>query len=181
MKEKVSFNINVIVVFYYNYLSTTTGFGVNPRLRLCVTFMFSLRIEHLDCEKIIMYVLVLLLLLFQTLSAHNRWEVYRGDSKNVIYSVKQSRIIHFKTNLDVYLATNSRKFMCDFKVKGSWSDRSCVIYVGDSNSIIAQMHKKNTAQSLLLGKDTFTATVYANVDYAFIVSLIIVLNAINSG
>ncbi|KAF6152641.1 hypothetical protein GIB67_008078, partial [Kingdonia uniflora] len=104
----------------------------------------------------------------------------QGDSNNVIFNVKQSRMIQFKNKLDVFLATNSSEFMCDFKVKGSWLERSCVIYLGNSNTIIAQMHKKYTAQSLLLGKDTFMVTVYPNLDYAFIVSLIVVLDAINS-
>ena len=42
-----------------------------------------------------------------------------------------------------------------------------------------QMHKKHSAQSILLGKDTFGATVYPHVDYAFIVALVVILYAIN--
>ncbi|KAF6146458.1 hypothetical protein GIB67_037758 [Kingdonia uniflora] len=63
MKEKVSFNITLIVLFYYNCLTTAT------------------------------------------------WHWLWGKSQ----------------------------VMCDFKVKGSWLDRSCVIYHGDSNTIIAQV------------------------------------------
>ena len=42
-----------------------------------------------------------------------------------------------------------------------------------------QMHKKHTVQSLVLGKDNFVVTIYPNVDYAFIVSLIVILDEIN--
>lgn len=42
-----------------------------------------------------------------------------------------------------------------------------------------QMHKKHTVQSIALGKDTFVVTVYPNVDYAFIVALIVILHEIN--
>ncbi|KAK9167996.1 hypothetical protein Syun_000136 [Stephania yunnanensis] len=116
------------------------------------------------------------------LSAHRRWEVYRGDSsdsKDLLFSVKKSSLIQFKTQLDVFLASNRSEDNCDFKIKGSWLERSCVVYIGDSSAIIAQMHKKHTVQSIALGKDNFSVTVYPNVDHAFIVSLIVILNEIN--
>lgn len=43
-----------------------------------------------------------------------------------------------------------------------------------------QMHKKHTAQSILLGKDTFGVTVYPNVDYAFITAIVVILDEINA-
>lgn len=42
------------------------------------------------------------------------------------------------------------------------------------------MHKKMSAQSVLLGKDNFMVTVYPNIDYAFIVALIVILDEINN-
>ncbi|XP_043725257.1 protein LURP-one-related 10-like [Telopea speciosissima] len=116
------------------------------------------------------------------LSAHRRWQVFRGDSsdsKDLLFSAKKSSMLQFKTELDVFLAANTKEEVCDFKIKGSWLERSCTIYMGDSLNVIAQMHKKHTAQSVLFGKDTFTVTAYPNVDYAFIVSLIVILNEIN--
>ncbi|KAK9069991.1 hypothetical protein SSX86_010389 [Deinandra increscens subsp. villosa] len=113
---------------------------------------------------------------------HNRWVVFRGDSsdsKDIIFSAKQSSLIQFKTSLDVFLGYNEKENLCDFKVKGSWFDRSCAIYAGDGTTIIAQMHKKHTAQSIMLGKDTFSVMVYPNVDYAFIVALVVILHEIN--
>lgn len=45
--------------------------------------------------------------------------------------------------------------------------------------LFLQMHKKHTVQSVLIGKDNFAVTVYPNVDYAFIVALIVILDEIN--
>ncbi|CAH1446025.1 unnamed protein product [Lactuca virosa] len=116
------------------------------------------------------------------LSVHNRWVVFRGDSsdaKDIIFSAKQSSLIQFKTSLDVFLGFNEKENVCDYKVKGSWFDRSCTIYAGETTTIVAQMHKKHTVQSIALGKDTFSVTVYPNVDYAFIVALVVILHEIN--
>ncbi|PON94383.1 LURP1-related protein domain containing protein [Trema orientale] len=116
------------------------------------------------------------------LTAHRRWQVYRGDSsdpKDLLFSVKKSSLIQFKTELDVFLAANTKEEVPDFKVKGSWFERSCTIYLGDTSNIVAQMHKKHSVGSILLGKDTFSVTVYPHVDYAFIVGLVVILYEIN--
>ncbi|KAH6777946.1 LURP-one-like protein [Perilla frutescens var. frutescens] len=116
------------------------------------------------------------------LSAHRRWQVFRGestDSKDLIFSVKKSSMLQLKTKLEVFMAANTKENLCDFRIEGSWFERSCVIYVGDTNNIIAQMHRKHSAQSILLGKDTFWVTVYPNVDHAFIVALVVILEEIN--
>ncbi|XP_059306901.1 protein LURP-one-related 10-like [Lycium ferocissimum] len=118
------------------------------------------------------------------LSEHSRWNVFRGentDDKDFLFTVKTTSIFQWKTKLAVFLANNNSKEKdCDFLIKGSWSDKSCAIYAGDSSTIVAQMHKKITAKSLLIGKDNFMVTVYPNVDQAFIVSLIVILDAINA-
>jgi uncharacterized protein YxjI len=115
-------------------------------------------------------------------SLRRRHSVYRGTSteeKDLICTVKQSKMFQWKTTLDVFLASNTTMDVPDFRVKGSWFERSCVIYAGKSKNIVAQMHKKRTIQSVFLGKDKFMVTVYANIDYAFIISLIVVLDDIN--
>ncbi|KAI5429252.1 hypothetical protein KIW84_034029 [Lathyrus oleraceus] len=118
----------------------------------------------------------------QIVTMHDRWEAYRGestDAKDLIFTLKRSSLIQLKTKLDVFLAGNTKENVCDFKVKGSWLERSCIVYAGESNNIVAQMHKKHTVQSVLIGKDQFMVTVYPNVDYAFIVALIVILDEIN--
>ncbi|KAH7514716.1 hypothetical protein FEM48_Zijuj11G0120100 [Ziziphus jujuba var. spinosa] len=116
------------------------------------------------------------------LTAHRRWQAFRGDSsdaKDLLFSLKKSSMLQLKTQLDVFLAANTKEDVFDFKIKGSWFERSCIIYGPDGKTIIAQMHKHHTAQSLLLGKDTFGVTVYPHVDYAFIVALVVILYEIN--
>ncbi|XP_012838316.1 PREDICTED: protein LURP-one-related 10-like isoform X2 [Erythranthe guttata] len=115
------------------------------------------------------------------LSAHKRWEVFRGessDAEDLLFSAKTSSIVQFKTELDVFLSENPDRNSWDFKVVGSWLERSCVIY--DKNSTpIAQMQKKHTLCNTVLGKDTFGVTVYPQVDYAFVVALVVILHQIN--
>ncbi|KAH7514714.1 hypothetical protein FEM48_Zijuj11G0119900 [Ziziphus jujuba var. spinosa] len=72
------------------------------------------------------------------MSAHHRWEAYRGDgtdSSNLLFSAKRPSMFQFKRELDVFLARNTEQNVCDFKVKGSWLKRSCVIYAGESSPL----------------------------------------------
>ncbi|XP_062167938.1 protein LURP-one-related 15-like [Alnus glutinosa] len=115
-------------------------------------------------------------------SSHDRWKVFRGDSTNsgdLLFSAKRSSMFQCKTTLHVFLANNTREDVCDFKVKATFSERSCVIYAGDSSTEVAQMHKKQSLKSVFLGKDHFMVTVNPNIDYAFIVALIVILYDIN--
>ncbi|PRQ42765.1 putative tubby-like domain-containing protein [Rosa chinensis] len=115
------------------------------------------------------------------LTAHRRWHVFRGessDAKDLLFSVKKSSLFQLKTELDVFLAVNTKEQAYDFKVKGSWGERSCTIYDGNNN-IIAQMHKKHDLKSMFFGRDAFAVTVYPHVDYAFIVAIVVVLHEIN--
>ncbi|GJX92469.1 LURP-one-related 10-like protein [Tanacetum coccineum] len=148
--------------------------------------MFKVKAKHFSIRdrRVLLDASGVPVLSFQkkVLTVHNRWVVYRGDSsdsKDIIFSAKQSSLIQFKTSLDVFLGYNEKESVCDYKVKGSWFDRSCTIYAGESTHIVAQMHKKHTVQSIALGKDTFAVTVYPNVDYAFIVALVVILHEIN--
>ncbi|KAI3771050.1 hypothetical protein L6452_02202 [Arctium lappa] len=118
------------------------------------------------------------------LSKHNRWKVFRGKStsnSDMIFSTKQPNMIQFKTKLHVFLANKSTsKDVCDFKIKGSWSKKKCTIYTGDSyhsSTTIAQMHKTKTSKNKKFNKGKFMMTIYQNVDYAFVVALIAIVDA----
>ncbi|CAL5211188.1 unnamed protein product [Lathyrus oleraceus] len=118
----------------------------------------------------------------KVMKGHDRWEAFRGESTEVndlIFSVKRSLMFQTKIKLDVFLANNMKEDISDFKVKGSWFERSCVVYAGDSHNIVAQMHKKDIVQSVEYGKDNLMVRVYPNVDYAFIVAVIMILDEIN--
>ncbi|PPS03676.1 hypothetical protein GOBAR_AA16986 [Gossypium barbadense] len=102
------------------------------------------------------------------------------EEKDLIFTAKRSSMIQLKTKLHVFLATNPKEDVCDFRMEGSWLERSCFIYSGERNTILAQMHKKHSVESEFLGKDKFMVTVYPNVDYAFVVALIAILDGINN-
>lgn len=81
---------------------------------------------------------------------HHRWEVFRGDSTNasdLLFTVKKSSIIQLKTEMDVFLAGNTAEQVCDFKIKGSYFDRSCIFYLGNSNTMIAQVSTRTGSVS----------------------------------
>lgn len=77
------------------------------------------------------------------MSLHDRWQVFRGESteqRDLLYTVKRSSMLQFKTKLDVFLSHNKEENRCDFRVKGSWLERSCVVYAGESDAIVAQVN-----------------------------------------
>ncbi|PKA54062.1 Protein LURP-one-related 15 [Apostasia shenzhenica] len=124
----------------------------------------------------------LLTMQHKVLSMHYRWLVYRGEStkeEDLLFTVKKSSVWRIKTELDVFLASNTSQQQCDFKVKGSFHERSCTIFLGDSNILIARMNREYTVKNIVLGKDAFGVTIYPRVDYAFIIALIVLLDEVN--
>ncbi|CAL5089469.1 unnamed protein product [Urochloa decumbens] len=115
-------------------------------------------------------------------SMHNRWEVFRGDSTNasdLLFTVKKAAVLQLRTEVDVFLAGNTAQQACDFKIRGSYFERSCAFYLGYSNTMVAQITRKYTASNVLLGKDTFLVTVFPHVDYVFIAALVVILDEIH--
>ncbi|CAL5079352.1 unnamed protein product [Urochloa decumbens] len=114
-------------------------------------------------------------------SMHNRWEVFRGDSNNasdLLFTVKKAAVLQLRTEADVFLAGNTAQQACDFKIRGSYFERSCAFYLG-YNTMVAQITRKYTASNVLLGKDTFLVTVFPHVDYVFIAALVVILDEIH--
>ncbi|XWS22115.1 hypothetical protein CRYUN_Cryun29cG0006800 [Craigia yunnanensis] len=115
------------------------------------------------------------------LTVHRRWQVFRGESNSsndLLFSVKKSSLLQFKTTLDVFLASNTSESQPDFRIKGSWHESGCTIYAGEN--IIAQMRRKHSVQTMVFDTDNYGVTAYPNVDYAFIVALVVVLDEINA-
>ncbi|XP_011042736.1 PREDICTED: protein LURP-one-related 15-like [Populus euphratica] len=106
------------------------------------------------------------------MTMHGRWEAFRGKSKkknDLLFTAKKSKLFQFKTELDVFLGYNKGE-VPDFKVKESYSKSSFSILLGDSNTMLAQVHGRHTL------------AIMPNVDYAFIVALVVViLDAIKYG
>ncbi|KAJ0028839.1 hypothetical protein Pint_34996 [Pistacia integerrima] len=116
-------------------------------------------------------------------SIHERWQVFRGESiesSALIFSAKRASLFQSKHNVNVFLAKNTEESLCNFRIRGNWPERSSVIYAGESSTIVAKLHKNCTAPRILIGKERFMVTVYPNMDYAFIIALIVILDAINS-
>ncbi|CAL5076315.1 unnamed protein product [Urochloa decumbens] len=116
-------------------------------------------------------------------SMHDTWKVFRGDSsssRDLLFTVKRTSVFQLKTSMGVFLAGNTAEQVCDFKIKGSYFERTCAFYRGNSDTMIAQMKRKFTVSNVLLGKDTFCVTVFPNVDYVFIAALVVILDEVHS-
>ncbi|XP_068644642.1 protein LURP-one-related 10-like [Aristolochia californica] len=108
-----------------------------------------------------------------------KWTIQKGDSKdetNLLFSVKESSKFQLKTNLDVFLPRNVDEDVCDFHVKPNYWDKSCKIYKGDK--VIAEVVDTQTGGGFFFGKHVLSVRVEAGVDYAFVVSLLVILDAI---
>lgn len=111
------------------------------------------------------------------LSLHQMWEAYRGEEttqENLLFTARTSKVFQLRTSLNICLpGSNSQT---DFKVKGSFFERSCTIYQG--TNVIAEMRSRYTISKVLLERNKFAITLYPGVDYAFIVSLVLILHEI---
>ncbi|CAL5079349.1 unnamed protein product [Urochloa decumbens] len=118
-------------------------------------------------------------------SMHGTWKVYRGDStssRDLLFTVNKTSIFQLKTSVGVFLAENTSEEACDFKIEGSYCfdfERSCAFYRGNSNTMIAQTKREFSMLNVLLGKDTYSVTVFPNVDYVFITALVVILDDID--
>ncbi|XP_039010679.1 protein LURP-one-related 10-like [Hibiscus syriacus] len=119
-------------------------------------------------------------------SVHRRWKVFRGESEGAVdflFSVKKSSLIlrrmktRTATSLDIFLASNTSESRPDFKIIENWCRSNCTVFHGDT--IIAEMHKSQSVKSLVINADNYEITAYPNVDYAFIIALVVILDEIN--
>ncbi|KAK6145632.1 hypothetical protein DH2020_022452 [Rehmannia glutinosa] len=115
----------------------------------------------------------------KAISWHQKWAVHRGeslDARNLLYTVQKSNGFQLKPQLEVFLATNLTGEICDFRVIGSYISQSFKVYKGDT--LIAEVKEKFKLGSL--GKGSFEARIYPGFDYAFIVSLLVMVDEIDS-
>ncbi|CAI9265878.1 unnamed protein product [Lactuca saligna] len=126
----------------------------------------------------------ILMLRDKILSSHTRWNAFWGKStsnSDLAFSTKTPSIIQFRKSLHVFLANKtSSKGVCDFKIKGSWSKKNCTVYIGDSSTIIAQMHKMQKSKKVKSAKGKFMVTISKNADYSFVIALIAIVHAMKS-
>ncbi|KAK9288416.1 hypothetical protein L1049_016872 [Liquidambar formosana] len=115
------------------------------------------------------------------MTAHKRCHVFKGDisdARDLLFTTKRHSILPCDNEIQVFLPNNKVEEICDFRVK--WEERSCVVYLGESSTAIAEMKRKHNVQSVVFGKDKLILTVYPQIDYAFIVALIVFLDDVYS-
>ena len=81
----------------------------------------------------------------------NGWEAFRGDStdaRDLLFTARRSPGFLVWTQVGVFLAPNTAGMACDLKMKCSYDDRSCDVYLGSSNTKIAQV--RTVQESFLL-------------------------------
>ncbi|CAN1277199.1 Protein LURP-one-related 15 [Linum perenne] len=101
---------------------------------------------------------------------HGRWQLFRGDSNDLMFSVKESSMLHRGNKWDVFLAWNTNERVSDFRIKSDYEEGSCIVYLGNTHQIIAQMYKDHSTDA-----ESYKVTINPNVDYAFIVCLVAVI------
>ncbi|BAF13610.1 protein LURP-one-related 15 [Oryza sativa Japonica Group] len=112
---------------------------------------------------------------------NRRWKVFRGEStsrRDLLFTVVKPSAIQLwgSTKVSVFLASNDAEQASDFRVTGSYHDGACAVSLGDSDTVIAKIDRRFSVASALLGKNAYSVTVNAGIDYAFIVALVVVLD-----
>ncbi|KAJ0700928.1 putative tubby-like protein [Helianthus annuus] len=113
-------------------------------------------------------------------TGHSRWVVFRVDGENEaslkkVFSVCKSQMIQRHMDLNVIMGKGSSA--ANFKVTGSWTDKTCTISKGqgDSSAKVAQVMRP-----LVYDEGKFKVDVYSNMDCAFVVTLIAIVDAMKS-
>ncbi|KAJ0978326.1 hypothetical protein J5N97_013800 [Dioscorea zingiberensis] len=109
----------------------------------------------------------------------DRWEAFKGDSKDkkdLLFSVKRKSMLQLRTELEVFLAGNEMENECDFKIKGEFYKKSSIIYKGNTSTVVAQMNKEHKVVNVPLEKHAFGVSIDANMDFAFITGLVVILH-----
>ncbi|XP_014496788.1 protein LURP-one-related 15-like [Vigna radiata var. radiata] len=106
----------------------------------------------------------------KAVTMHERCKVFNGestDSSQLLFSVKKTNksIPPGITKLNVFLAKNKGKKESDFRVIIYGSKNSCAVYAGESPIIVAQVQNNGG----------FNVKIQPNVDYAFIVALLMIV------
>ncbi|CAN1812217.1 Protein LURP-one-related 14 [Linum perenne] len=113
-----------------------------------------------------------------------KWSAYANDdipadqgmitNDNLLFTVKQSHPLQIKKDLNVYLSSDHNQLNPDFNVTGSYTSLSFKVYKG--HRILAEVKHNFTLESFYKGKERFTIKVYPEVDYAFIIALLVIID-----
>ncbi|KAI3516168.1 hypothetical protein L1887_15079 [Cichorium endivia] len=169
------FDITVDINSFGNLLITDMNHKILLKVKPCDTSFHHQRVVLDVHDKPVVVIRE------KIMTEHHRWNVFRGDSKSKsdkIFTTETPHMIQFKTSVHVFLTNkSSSKDVCDFMIKGSWSNRNCTIYTGDASTAIAQMSNIQSSENVKFAQSKFMVTIYPNVDYAFVVTLIAIVEA----
>ncbi|OAY38340.1 hypothetical protein MANES_10G006900v8 [Manihot esculenta] len=110
--------------------------------------------------------------ILQVLSWWHKWKAHDGENSS-IFSVQQSHPFQIKKELHVFLADFKGKSP-DFLVIGSYTSLSFKVFKG--HRLLAEIKHNFTLESFYKGKEKYNVTIYPEVDYAFIVALLVILD-----
>ncbi|KAJ8769479.1 hypothetical protein K2173_002969 [Erythroxylum novogranatense] len=117
----------------------------------------------------------LLTLRGKALSLWHKWKAYDGEScgeNSMLFTVRQSHPVQFKKVLNVFLGNNEK--VPDFQVSGSYTSLSFKVF--QDRRLLAEVKHNFTWESFCKGKESYRIKVYPEVDYAFIVALLVILD-----
>ncbi|RWV80422.1 hypothetical protein GW17_00058309 [Ensete ventricosum] len=119
-----------------------------------------------------------LVFMMQKLSLGDQWLVYDGEEAiNPRFAVKKHKgLLHSTKVLARVTAprTSGSKSRLVYDVEGSYSRRCCVVY-DDRRRQLAEIKKKESAQGIALGLDVFHLIVEPELDAAFAMAMVILL------
>ncbi|KAB5544415.1 hypothetical protein DKX38_012527 [Salix brachista] len=114
----------------------------------------------------------------KALAFRHKWKAHAGesthDNSNILFSVKQSHPLQIKKQINIYLANKFKKKEPDFLITGAYTSLSFKVYEG--RRLIAEVKHNFTLESFCKGKEKYRVKVYPEVDYAFIVALLVILD-----
>ncbi|KAF7075507.1 hypothetical protein CFC21_080281 [Triticum aestivum] len=103
------------------------------------------------------------------MGSHHGWQVFRGESfdpNNLAFTVEPDKRFQINATMKLFLAANSTRQRCDYRVQGSFLTKSLKVYKGDSSQVVAQMVKEKPAFSI--GGKGYTISVNQNEDLELI-------------
>ncbi|CAH2073778.1 unnamed protein product, partial [Thlaspi arvense] len=111
-------------------------------------------------------------------SLSDRWTVHRGegsDPTELMFTVKRSHPLQWRARLDVMFQS---RHLQNFSVVGTYSHDSAKVY--HAHALIAEVKENSSFGGFFKAKQDFVVRINAGVDYALIVSLLVILNETNS-
>uniref|UniRef100_A0A6N2M222 Uncharacterized protein n=1 Tax=Salix viminalis TaxID=40686 RepID=A0A6N2M222_SALVM len=90
----------------------------------------------------------------KALAFRHKWKAHAGesthDNSNILFSVKQSRPLQIKKQINIYLANKFKKKEPDFLITGAYTSLSFKVYEG--RRLIAEVKHSFTLGKFLQGK-----------------------------